>query len=76
MHVGILIKLHTNVDHYETECHAQEPGPYLQGQGHTWRLKVKLNHTLCPKHISYMHVGILIKLHTHVYHYAMECHAQ
>ena len=26
MHGDILMIFHTNVHHYETECHAQEPG--------------------------------------------------
>ena len=38
MHGLIQMKPHTNVHHHKAECHPQDSGPYLQGQGHTWRL--------------------------------------
>ena len=72
LHGGILIKPYTNVYHYETECHAQEPGHYLKGQGHNWRLK----HRLCLPTFSYIHGGIIITPQTNVHHHETECHAQ
>ena len=72
----ILIIFYTNVHHYETECHAQEPGPLVKGQGHTLRLKVKLKHTLCLEHIFYTHGWISNKPHANVHHCETECRAQ
>ena len=39
-------------------------------------IKVKLKQTICPKHFSYTHGGILIIFHTNVQHYERECHTQ
>ena len=33
---------HICIPHHQSVWHAQDPGPNLKGQGHTWRSNVKI----------------------------------
>ena len=75
IHSEILKSLGTFVSHLRTVCHANELRQYLQGQGHTWRSKVKNGHKLaCTDHNYVIHSEILKSLDTIVNHNGTVCH--
>jgi hypothetical protein len=43
MHWAILFIFGMNVNLSDMQCHAQTPGSYLKGQGHSWRSNVMLD---------------------------------
>ena len=77
MHVGISMKLCTNVHNHERMCRVQQPASQLQGQGHNQRSKVKMKAVFsCPLHISYTYGRISIIFCTNVHHYERMCRVQ
>jgi hypothetical protein len=57
-----LKKLGTIACHNKTICHAQQPGPFLQGQGRTCSFKVNNNKMIC--HAQHPHPYLKDQGHT------------